>query len=81
MGFEPTLPNVTGWCFRPTKLRGHIYCLKIGRVGFEPTMFTLRVPVLQTGAFTVGIPSESYRTRFAGLERQPFGYGPNALAS
>ena len=35
-------------------LQSHVL---IGRAGLEPAMFTLWVPVLQTGAFTITLPA------------------------
>ena len=39
-------------------LQSHIIkVLQVGRAGFEPAVFTLWVPVLQTGAFTITLPA------------------------
>ena len=37
-------------------LQSHIVFL-VGRAGLEPAVFTRRVPVLQTGAFTITLPA------------------------
>ena len=52
-------------------LQSHI--LLVGRAGFEPAMFTLRVPVLQTGAFTITLPAVSY-DRSGYNNRFPFSF-------
>ena len=31
MGFEPTISSVTGWRFKPTKLRSHINAANLGK--------------------------------------------------
>ena len=52
-GFEP--PRLLHLLFsRQVPYRfGDNLPLLVHRVGFEPTMFTTRVPVLQTGAFSI----------------------------
>ena len=56
-GFEPVLPDRQSGVLAST-LQSHIHL--VGRAGLEPAMFTLRVPVLQTGAFTITLPAVKY---------------------